>query len=103
MRKVTNRGLNDSENAILSQRTIASHDAPLNEKLDVGLHRQRRRRTHGAGKALVNFGHDLPDGGRASTQCREDGLLAALRDPGVMADAEMQRVTALPVGVSRRG
>lgn len=29
--------------------------------------------------------------------------LAALRDPGVLADAEMQRVTALPVGVSRRG
>jgi len=29
--------------------------------------------------------------------------LAALRDPGVMADAEMQRVTALPVGVTRRG
>jgi 2-hydroxychromene-2-carboxylate isomerase len=28
--------------------------------------------------------------------------LAALRDPAVMADAEMQRVTALPVGVSRR-
>lgn len=29
--------------------------------------------------------------------------LAALRDPGVMTDAEMQRVTALPVGASRRG
>lgn len=28
--------------------------------------------------------------------------LAALRDPAVMADAEMQRLTALPVGVSRR-
>lgn len=28
--------------------------------------------------------------------------LAALRDPGVMADPEMQRVTALPVGVTRR-
>ncbi len=29
--------------------------------------------------------------------------LAALRDPGVLADAEMQRLAALPVGVSRRG
>ncbi|MHB8912182.1 MAG: DsbA family protein [Lysobacter sp.] len=28
--------------------------------------------------------------------------LAALRDPGVMTDAEMRRVTALPVGASRR-
>ena len=28
--------------------------------------------------------------------------LAALRDPTLMADPEMQRVTALPVGVSRR-
>ena len=29
--------------------------------------------------------------------------LAALSDPGVLADAEMQRVTTLPVGVTRRG
>lgn len=29
--------------------------------------------------------------------------LAALCDPGVLADAEMQRVTTLPVGVTRRG
>lgn len=29
--------------------------------------------------------------------------LAALRDPGVLADAEMQRLTRLPVGVTRRG
>ena len=29
--------------------------------------------------------------------------LAALRDPAVMADPEMQRLGALPVGVSRRG
>lgn len=28
--------------------------------------------------------------------------LAAMRDPAVLADAEMQRVTALPVGVTRR-
>ena len=28
--------------------------------------------------------------------------LATMRDPGVLADAEMQRVTALPVGVTRR-
>ena len=29
--------------------------------------------------------------------------LAALRDPAVMADAEMQRLGSLPVGVTRRG
>lgn len=28
--------------------------------------------------------------------------LAAMREPGLLADAEMQRVTALPVGVTRR-
>ncbi len=31
-----------------------------------------------------------------------DFALAALRDPGVLADAEMQRAATLPMGVSRR-
>lgn len=32
-----------------------------------------------------------------------DFAIAALRDPAVLADTEMQRVTQLPIGIARRG
>jgi len=49
------------------------------------------------GVPTLAFGNELFWGNDA-----HEFALAALRDPAIMADAEMQRLTALPVGVSRR-